>query len=69
MGANFSARRTQSGGIPASTTDDVCLMFTCAKNGAGFPNTCCKLDTIKAIARGFSVFRPLPNVGIQHFGM
>ena len=40
---------------PGMTTDDVCLVFTCAKNSAGFPNTCWILATIKANARGFSV--------------
>ena len=55
---------------PGMTTDDVCLMFTWAlKVALGFPIHVEKWDTIKANARGLVLFRPLPTVGTQNFGM
>ena len=53
---------------------DVCLMsahvYHCTKNSGGFPNTCWKSDTITRQMHAVLVlFRPLPNVDIQNFGM
>ena len=53
---------------------DVCLMsahvYHCAKNSDGFPNTCWKSDTITRQMHAVLVlFRLLPNVDIQKFGM
>ena len=46
---------------------DVCVG---AKNSAGFPNTCWKLDTINRQMHTVLVLLwPLPNVGKQNFGM
>ena len=45
-------------------------VYHCAKNSSGFPNTCWKSDTITRQMHAFLVlFRPLPNVDIQNFGM
>ena len=44
-------------------------VYAGAENSTGFPNACQKYDTIKANACGLVLFRPLPNVGIQNFGM
>ena len=45
-------------------------VYVGAKNSAGFPNTCWKVDTINRQLHAVLVlFRPLPNVGIQNFGM
>ena len=73
-GPNLSARRTQSGGIPTdSMLYDVLMsahVYHCAKNSGGFPNTCWKSDTITRQMHAVLVlFRQLPNVDIQKFGM
>ena len=45
-------------------------VYHCAKNSGGFPNTCWKSDTITRQMHAVLVlFRPLPNVDIQKFGM
>ena len=45
-------------------------VYHCAKNSGGFPNTCWKLDTItRQMLAVLVLFRPLPNVDIQKFGM
>ena len=45
-------------------------IYHCAKNSGGFPNTCWKSDTITRQMHAVLVlFRPLPNVDIQNFGM
>ena len=45
-------------------------VYHCAKNNGGFPNTCWKSDTITRQMHAVLVlFRPLPNVDIQKFGM
>ena len=45
-------------------------VYHCAKNSGGFPNTCWRSDTITRQMHAVLVlFRPLPNVDIQNFGM
>ena len=45
-------------------------VYHCAKNSGGLPNTCWKSDTITRQMHAVLVlFRPLPNVDIQNFGM
>ena len=57
----------------AESRHDVLLsahVYHCAKNNGGFPNTCWKSDTITRQMHAVLVlFRPLPNVDIQKFGM
>ena len=45
-------------------------VYVGAKNSAGFPNTCWKNQTRwRQMHAVLVLFRPLPNVGIQNFGM
>ena len=45
-------------------------VYHCAKNNAGFPNSRWKTPTrLRQMHAVLVLFRPLPNVGIQNFGM
>ena len=45
-------------------------VYVGAKISTGFPNTCWKEDTInRQMHTVLVLYQPLPNVGIQHFGM
>ena len=71
----FTFVKYDAGYIPAiDSLYDVCLMsayvYHCAKNSGGFPNTSWKSDTITRQMHAVLVlFRPLPNVDIQNFGI
>ena len=65
--ANFSARRTV---WLNPGTWRLPYVYHCAKNSAGFPNSCWNRRTRwRKIHAVLLLFRPLPNVGIQNFGM
>ena len=67
MSANFFARRTV---WQNPDTWHLPYVYYCAKDSAGFPNSCwnhrIRLRKMHAV---LLLFRPLPNVGIQNFGM
>ena len=55
---------------PGMTTDDACLMFTWAlKIASGFPYMLENKTRWRQKHVVLVLFRPLPNVGIQNFGM
>ena len=65
--ANFSVRRTV---LPNLGTWRLPYVYHCAKNSAGFPNSCWNSDTInRKLHMVLVLFRPLPNMGMQNFGM
>ena len=67
--ANFSARQSQSGGIPARGVWCHMPYVYWTKNSTDGIPVLWKSNMIKANAHCFTVVSPLPNVGVQNFGM